>query len=133
MKKTKRLFKPVLKLFTKNESVNPDRCIAYSIYLPWLKYPVARLELTAQQHNGLYEIVHFYVYEQFAGMGAGRYLLELAERQIRGMGVDTVMVSPAGIVVSGRHIPKLTDDEMVSICQHFGFLQTDTAYMVKKL
>lgn len=131
MQTVRLLFKPFLKCFVKNESENPDKCIAYSINIPFVDAPVAVIELTGQIHNGSYEIVNFYVWKIFSKIGIGRYLLELSAKQIKELKIDSIVATPVGI--TDRHIPELTKEERVMIYEHLGFIHTGNGQMVKRL
>ncbi|MFR6272578.1 GNAT family N-acetyltransferase [Blautia sp.] len=113
----KQYFRPWLLRHMKDESENHDQCIALSIYVGL--NPIARIECVGHLHEKAYELTFLYTYRNYCRLGIARYLLELAEKEMKYWGAEMVYVTP--IRMSGENLPDITDDELVDIYEHLGF------------
>lgn len=119
------------KLYLGKESVNPGRCIAYAVRQSKSDEIVGVIELTAQLHNELYQIVNFYVYEDYAHNGVGGYLLNTAEREVLNMGIHKITVEPTSLYFEG--LPDITQEERICIYEHLGFTMKQENTMEKEI
>lgn len=123
MRAVKQGFKCMTKNFLikhiKDEGMFPNCGVAYSIYIPFYKNPIARIEVTAYMDYHSCEIAYFYVYKVISRMGVGRYLFEKAERQLKENGIHMITVVPISIM--DKHLPKITDAERIEVYRHLGF------------
>lgn len=134
MQAVKQGFKCIIKSFLikhiKDEGMFPDCGVAYSIYIPFYKNPIARIEVTAYMDYHSCEIANFYVYKVISRMGVGRYLFEKAECQLKENGIHTITVKP--ISITDKHLPKITDAERIKIYQHLGFKENTEIKKMEK-
>ena len=88
----KQYFRPWLLRHMKDESENHDQCIALSIYVGL--NPIARIECVGHLHEKAYELTFLYTYRNYCRLGIARYLLELAEKEMKYWGAEMVYVTP---------------------------------------
>lgn len=120
----------LLHLFIKDEGMFPMCGTAFSIYLPFHSAPAARIEVTAHLESSACEIVNFYVCRELAHKGCGKILLERVEQYMALNGIKMITVVPISMV--SEQLPKLTNEKLIHIYKHLGFMeQENKGYMSK--